>query len=135
MANAQINVTFITNRRRGRNLAFNGYIYPVNHGTDKIFHFTRAVWRKAQITGLQIPYREDDNVKKLIRRAAVLLLDPLDSIEDVWFQALEDRDEADLTELTETFTDYVTEQWVNGDRLVWNHFGSNRPQTNNNIEA
>ena len=59
---------------------------------------------------LKIPYREDDNVKKLIRRAAVLLLDPLDSIEDVWFQALEDRDEADLTELTETFTDYVTEQ-------------------------
>ena len=73
------------------------------------FHFTQAVWRKAQITGLQIPYR-DDNVKKLIRRAAVLPLVPLDSIEDVWFQALEDRDEADLTEVTETFTDYVTEQ-------------------------
>lgn len=31
-------------------------------------------------------------------------------MEDVWFQALEDRDEADLTEVTETFTDYVTEQ-------------------------
>lgn len=99
------------------------------------FHFTQAVWRKAQITGLQIPYREDDNVKKLIRRAAVLPLVPLDSIEDVWFQALEDRDEADLTEVTETFTDYVTEQWVNGDRLIWNHFGTNGPRTNNNLEA
>lgn len=99
------------------------------------FHFTQAVWRKAQITGLQIPYREDDNVKKLIRRAAVLPLVHLDSIEDVWFQALEDRDEADLTEVTETFTDYVTEQWVNGDRLIWNHFGTNGPRTNNNLEA
>eukprot|EP00105_Crassostrea_gigas_P021897 XP_011441209.1 PREDICTED: uncharacterized protein LOC105337957 [Crassostrea gigas] len=69
------------------------------------FHSTQAVWRKAQITCLQIPYRKDDNVKKLIRRAAVLPLVPLDSIEDVWFQALEDRDEADLTEVTETFTD------------------------------
>ncbi|XP_065927384.1 uncharacterized protein [Magallana gigas] len=74
------------------------------------FHFTQAVWRLAQITGLQIPYREDDNVKKLIRRAAVLPIVPLDSIEDVWFQALEDRDEADLTEVTETITDYVIEQ-------------------------
>lgn len=73
------------------------------------FHFTQAVWRKAQITGLQIPYR-DGNVKKLIRRAAVLPLVPLDSIDNVWFQALEDRDQADLTEVTETFTDYVTEQ-------------------------
>ena len=71
-------------------------------------------------------------MKKLIRRAAFLPLVPLDRIEDVWFQALEDRDEADLTELTETFTDYVTEQWVKGDRLVWNHFGTNGPRTNNN---
>lgn len=38
MANAQINVKFITNRRGGRNLAFNGYIYRVNRRTDnKIF--------------------------------------------------------------------------------------------------
>lgn len=100
------------------------------------FHLTQAVWRTAQITGLQITYREDDNVKKLIRRAAVLPLVPLDSIEDVFFQALEDRDEADPREVTETFTDYVTEQWVNGDnRLIWNNFGTNGPRTNNNLEA
>eukprot|EP00105_Crassostrea_gigas_P035063 XP_019919211.1 PREDICTED: uncharacterized protein LOC109617474 [Crassostrea gigas] len=48
---------------------------------------------------------------------------------------LEDRDEADLTEVRETFTDYVTEQWVNGDRLIWNHFGTNGPRTNNNLKA
>eukprot|EP00105_Crassostrea_gigas_P045365 XP_019929513.1 PREDICTED: uncharacterized protein LOC109620813 [Crassostrea gigas] len=100
------------------------------------FHLTQAVWRTAQITGLQITYREDDNVKKLIRRAAVLPLVPLDSIEDVFFQALKDRDEADPREVTETFTDYVTEQWVNGDnRLIWNNFGTNGPRTNNNLEA
>lgn len=95
------------------------------------FHFTQAVWRKPQLTGLQIPYY--DNVKKLIRGAVVLPLVPLDSIEDVWFRALEDRDEADLTDLTETFTDYVTEQWVNSDRLLWNHFGSDGPRTNNSL--
>ena len=45
---------------------------------------------------------------------------------------LEDRDEADLTELTELFTDYVTEQWVEGDRPMWNYFG---PRTTNYIEG
>ncbi|XP_062572688.1 uncharacterized protein LOC134234630 [Saccostrea cucullata] len=99
------------------------------------FHFTQAIWRKAQHSGLQIPYKEDDNVKTLVRRAAVLPLVPLDCIEDVWFRALEDRDEADLTQATESFTDYVTEQWVNGDRLLWNHFGTEGPRTNNSLEG
>lgn len=30
-------------------------------------------------------FKEDDNVKKLIRRATVLPLNPIDSIEDVLF--------------------------------------------------
>lgn len=50
-------------------------IYPRSvfwyHHQGIFFHFTQAVWRKAQLTGLLIPYREDGNVKKLIRRAAV----------------------------------------------------------------
>ena len=37
----------------------------------------------------------------LVRRAAILPLLPLDKIEDFWFQSLEDRDDANLTELTE----------------------------------
>jgi hypothetical protein len=36
MANAQLNVKFLTNRRRGQNLALHGYIYRVNRrGPDK----------------------------------------------------------------------------------------------------
>jgi hypothetical protein len=31
MANAQLNVKFLTNRRGGQNLALHGYIYRVNH--------------------------------------------------------------------------------------------------------
>jgi hypothetical protein len=35
MANAQLNVKFLTNRRGGQNLALHGYIYRVNHrGSD-----------------------------------------------------------------------------------------------------
>ncbi|KAK3082671.1 hypothetical protein FSP39_002261 [Pinctada imbricata] len=60
---------------------------------------------------------------------------PLDAIEDVWFQALEDRDEANITDLTDPFTDYVFDQWIEGDRLLWNHFGTQGPRTTNNMEG
>ena len=49
------------------------------------FHYIHCIWRKAQATGLQIPYKDGENVKNLVRRAAVLPLAPLDFIDDVWF--------------------------------------------------
>ena len=99
------------------------------------FHFTQCVWKKAQTTGLQTLYRDNEEVRTLIRRGAVLPLIPLDRIEDVWFQALEDLEDADIPYDTQSFTDYITEQWVEGDILVWNHFGTEGPHTTNNIEA
>ncbi|KAK3088113.1 hypothetical protein FSP39_014878 [Pinctada imbricata] len=82
------------------------------------FHYTQCIWRRAQATGLQLPYQDNNAVKTLVRRAAILPLIPLDAIEDVWFQALEDRDEADITDLTDPFTDYVTDQWIEGHRQL-----------------
>lgn len=57
----------------------------------------------------------------------------LDSTEDVWFRALKNN-VADLTDPTKIFRDYVTEQWVNGDRLLWNHFDIGGPRTNNTLK-
>ena len=82
-----------------------------------------------------IPYRDNDDVRTLVRRAGILLLIPLASVEDVWFHALEDRDNADITQLAQPFTDYVTDQWVEGDRSFWNHYGTEGPRTTNNIEG
>ena len=90
---------------------------------------------KTQTTGLQTLYRDNEEVRTLIRRAAVLPLIPLDRIEDVWFQALEDLEDAGIPHDTQPFPDYITEQSVEGDRLVWNHFGTEGPRTTNNIEA
>ena len=73
------------------------------------FHFTQCVWKKAQTTGLQIFYRDNEEVRTLIRRAAVLPPIPLDRMEDVWFQALEDLEDADIPHDTQPFTDYITE--------------------------
>ncbi|XP_021363829.1 uncharacterized protein LOC110457057 [Mizuhopecten yessoensis] len=75
------------------------------------FHYTQCIWRKAQSTGLQTLYLENDDVKLLVRQAAVLPLIPLARIEDVWFQTLEDADDADIPHPMLLFIEYVTEQW------------------------
>ena len=91
----------------------------------------------SQATGLQIPYRDNDDVKTLVRRAAILLRIPLASVKDVWFKVLEDRDNVDITQLTQPFTDYVTGQWAEGDRslCLWNNYGTEGPRTTNSIEG
>ncbi|KAK3097880.1 hypothetical protein FSP39_014087 [Pinctada imbricata] len=100
------------------------------------FHFTQCVWWKAQQTGLQIPYQQNDAIKTLVRRAAALPLVPLDRIEDVWEFALQELWDTNFpVARTEPFVDYVTEQWVDRDRLVWNHFNSDGPRTTNHLEG
>ena len=66
-------------------------------------------------------YRQNDNIKTLVRHAAVL---PLVSV-----NALENND-YDTPEVTR-FADYVTEQWVES----WNHYDNDRPRTTNNVEG
>ena len=39
------------------------------------------------------------------------------------------------TQLTQPFTDYVTDQWVEGDRSFWNHYETEGPRITNIIEG
>ena len=39
-----------------------------------LIHYIQCIWRKAQMTGLQIPYRDNEDIRKLVRRAAALHL-------------------------------------------------------------
>ena len=73
------------------------------------FHYNKAIWRKTQHTGLQVTYRNNEDIRQLEWRAAVL---PMDLIEDVWFKALSDLEDIDTPANTTTFTDYVTTQWI-----------------------
>jgi hypothetical protein len=90
---------------------------------------------KKNHTGLQVTYRNNDDIRQLVRRAAVLPLVPMDLIEDVWFNALNDIEDIDIPANTTTFTDYVTTQWIDGDRQVWNHFNTDGLRTTNHIEG
>lgn len=72
-------------------------------------------------------------VNLFIRRAAALPLLRLADVEDNWLNALE---EADLDHPgVLRFADYVTEQWVDGQRDVWNHFETVGPRTTNHVEG
>jgi hypothetical protein len=47
---------------------------------------------KTQACGLAEQYRQDDNIKILVRRAAVLSLVPVNEVEYMWCHALEYND-------------------------------------------
>lgn len=97
------------------------------------FHYTQCIWRNVQSRGLVNDYKNNEEVRKLVLRAAVLPLVPPPSVEDVWFNALEDCD-IDTPQVMR-FKDYVTENWVEGNRLSWNHYDNNGPRTTNHVEG
>ncbi|VDH98196.1 Hypothetical predicted protein, partial [Mytilus galloprovincialis] len=43
---------------------------------------TQCIWRKTQKCGLQLYYKENEDITRLVRRAAVLPLVPLHLVED-----------------------------------------------------
>ena len=71
------------------------------------FHFTQCIWRKTQACGFAGQYRQDDNIKTLVRQEAVFPLVPVNEVEDMWFHALENND-YDTPEVTR-FAYYVAE--------------------------
>ncbi|MBM5152103.1 hypothetical protein J7907_24405 [Vibrio parahaemolyticus] len=94
-----------------------------------------SVFGERQKCGLQTYYKENDDITRLVRRAAVLPLVPPTHVEDLWFNALEDRDAADNIPDSTPFTDYVTQFWVESNRFVWNHFRAEGPRTTNHLEG
>jgi hypothetical protein len=76
------------------------------------FHYTQTIWRNTQHTGLQVTYINNEDIRQLVRRAAVLPLVPMDLIDDVWFNVLNALEDIDTPTNTTAFTDYVTTQWI-----------------------
>ena len=91
------------------------------------FHFTKWVWRKAQATGLAIPYIDN------VCRAEVLLLHPMLGVVDVWLEALTDLEDVQLPVDMGPFTDYITEQLVETDKDTRKHFNTEGPRTTNHL--
>ena len=116
-----------------RNAAYT--VFPGINIKGCVFHYTQCIWRNAQRHGLQIAYNKSDDIHLLVRRAAVLPLHPLNTIEDYWFNALEDIDSADTNIATLGFTDYITSYWVEENRHLWNHYATEGPRTTNHLKG
>ncbi|XP_071154896.1 uncharacterized protein, partial [Mytilus edulis] len=116
-----------------RNAAYQ--VFPGITGKGCFFHYTQCIWRKAEDTGLQTHYKNNNDITRLVRRAAVLPLVPMQHVEDIWLNALEEIDEANTNINTLAFTDYVTEYWVETNRHLWNHYDTVGTRTNNHLEG
>ena len=110
-------------------------VFPGIKAKGCLFHYTQCIWRKVQDTGLQVPYKENNDINKLVRRTAVLPLLPVNDLEDVWFYALENLEEADTNTPTLAFTDYITSYWVESNGHLWNHYQTDGPRTTNHMEG
>ncbi|XP_048238825.1 uncharacterized protein LOC125372533 [Haliotis rufescens] len=100
------------------------------------FHFTQAIWRKTQSLGLAVMYKEDPRVTQWIRRAAGLALLPIPFVQDAWVQAMQS---TPYVPRAVDFNDYIVRTWVDDDARfsmrMWNHFETDGPRTNNNLEG
>ena len=86
-----------------------------------------------QSNGLVTEFRDNEEFRRLVLRSAILPLVPVNCVEDVWLNALEDSE--DDSARCVKFKDYVTEQWVEGDKAMWNHFDNAGPRTTNHVEG
>ena len=96
---------------------------------------TQCIWQKTQKCGLQAYYKENNDITRFVRRAAVIPLVPHHLVADVWLNALEDIGEADNVLDTTSFTDYVIEFWFEGHRYLWKHYQTEGPRTTHHLEG
>ena len=114
-------------------------VYPDANIRGCFFHYSQAVWRKVAEKGLAVEYRTNPDLQRHVRRAAALPLLPLNQVQDVWVDVLNNSpDLPDLPRLQQ-FNDYITATWVDDDArfqlLIWNQWANLGPRTNNNLEG
>ena len=102
------------------------------------FHFTQAVWRKVQELGLSIPFRDNDAVKRTVRRVSALPLVPLTAIDEVW-ESIHENAPLNINGV-ESFLNYVVNTWIDEiyglfNRHIWTHFDNDGARTNNHLEG
>ena len=117
--------------------AWNGVssVFPGIEMKGCFFHYTQCIIRYSREScKLAIAFKENAEVQKFVRRAAVLPLVPLDRLDDVWLYALDHRP-SEVPDV-DKFADYVTEHWVTRDgRSAWNHYETTGPRTTNHVEG
>ena len=100
---------------------------------DCFFHWTQAVWRKAQELGLQVTYNTDNNTHKFIQKLLSLPYLPAEHIQPI-FTKLQRKA---VTQPLQELTTYIQSTWLSNTlwpSTVWSVFG-HFTRTNNDVEG
>ena len=108
--------------------------FPVTEFRGCYYHFSQALMRKFQNLGLQVAYREVQEVNQFLRRTAALAFVPVRYVRLAW-QAL--KANAPDQPRMEEFIRYFEDTWLVGQFSLtqWNVFANSSFRTNNHVEG
>ena len=98
------------------------------------YHFAQAIWRKVQLSGLQISYQEEEEFRKFFRKVISLALVPPRYLRLGWAGL---KAGAPADDRVAQFKHYFEETWLNGHYHIseWCVWGDDGPRTNNHVEG
>ena len=98
------------------------------------YHYCQCLNRKIQQIGLQVAYREDQNLNRFVRKTAALAFVPRRYVRLAW-QAV--KAEAPQLPRIQELTAYYETTWLVGSYPLplWNVFESGSTRTNNHVEG
>ncbi|KAL8586094.1 hypothetical protein ACOMHN_065438 [Nucella lapillus] len=115
-------------------------VFPQSSLRGCFFHFSQSIWRKVQNLGLTTAYRDDPEVRDIVRLLAVLPIVPEDRLDEAWISihAAAPCNKPGVGDLL----NYMVHTWM-GDypvfnRQLWNQYnnlGEEYVRTNNHLES
>ena len=99
-----------------------------------LFHFSQSLFKHIVSLGFKDIYTKDAVIKEWFKKVFALALVPLDDVDTLWAHIIITQPELPNTT---KFLDYVVHTYFEGDFAIksWNHFETDGPRTNNNMEG
>jgi hypothetical protein len=109
-------------------------VFPTVQISGCHYHFSQAIWRKIQQLGLVQEYKENAEVRLILRMCVALAYIPLPDIDEGWLIIMEN---APQLPKVQEFLDYFVDQWMENPNIqidMWNIY-KQRHRTNNAVEG
>ncbi|CAF0829701.1 unnamed protein product [Brachionus calyciflorus] len=114
--------------------------FPNAQNKACLFHFAQALMRRFTAANFLKKEYEEPIVNTWFRRLFCLSLVPIDHITDEWTKILNEKpifDQDDKNNKLDEFLEYFVNTYFEGqlEMDLWNHFDTEGPRTNNDIEG
>ena len=113
-------------------------VFPKSTIRGCYFLYTQCIWRKVQELGLVIPFRNNAEVHRMVRRLCALPLCPLQQLNNAWTEIMAEVPRE--VPFVENLLDYFLFTWFHETqalfrRDIWNHHDGDGIRTNNHLEG